>query len=73
MRRMISFLLVLVFCLSLACPAFAATKSPYKPAPTPSGSNPKNGDVILFWGMILVVSVVALGVVYFIYRKKFCQ
>ena len=72
MRRVISFILVLVFCLSLACPAFAAVKSPSKPAPTPSGTNPKTGDVIMFWGLILVASGVALGAVYFVYRKKFC-
>lgn len=77
MRRTISFLLILAFCMSLACPAFAAAKpspgenGPVK-KPSYSGSNPKTGDIILFWVLIMVVSVLALGAVYMIYRKKFC-
>ena len=78
MKRTISFLLVLVFCLSLACPAFAATSgypSPTGSGPRPSfwGDNPKTGDVIMFWGAIMVLSVMALGVVYCIYRRKFSK
>ena len=77
MRRMICFLLILAFCLSLACPAFAAVKSPGEDGPShrPSkwwGDNPKTGDIILFWVLIMVVAIVALGVMYVIYRKKFC-
>ena len=75
MRRMVSFLLILAFCLSLACPAFAAVPSPGEDGPPkrPSfwGDNPKTGDIILFWVLIMVVSLLALGVVYVIYRKKF--
>lgn len=77
MRRMICFLLLLSFCLSLACPAFAAFKSPAQdgPAkwPTYWGDNPKTGDIIMFWVMIMVVSIVALGGIYVIYRRKFCH
>ena len=81
MKKVISILLVLVFCLSLACPAFAATSSPTGTGPRPGssnkwqpsilGDNPKTGDVILFWVAIMAVSVMALGAVYFIYRRKF--
>lgn len=78
MKRMVSFLLILALCLSLACPAFAAANpSPGEsgPAKTPtsSGSNPKTGDIIFFWVLIMVVSVMALSAVYLIYRKKFCS
>ena len=79
MRRMICFLLILAFCVSLACPAFAAKTTPSPgedgPAKRPSSwrDNPKTGDVILFWVMVMVVSVVALGAVYLIYRRKFCN
>lgn len=78
MRRVISFLLILAFCLSLACPAFAA----YRPSEGEDGpvkkpaswrDNPKTGDIIMFWVLVMVASVVALGAVYFIYRKKFCH
>ena len=75
MRRMISFLLILAFCLSLACPAFAAVNSPGEdgPAKWPTfwGDNPKTGDIIAFWVLILVVSLVALCVLFVIYRRKF--
>lgn len=70
MKRVISFLLVLVLCLSMACTAFAAAGSPQNPPPT---SNPKTGDIIMFWVLVMVASVVALGAVYFVYRKKFCK
>ena len=83
MRRVISFLLILVFCLSLACPAFAHRQSPNGPAPGPNrpdrwypsilGDNPKTGDIIMFWVAVMLVSVLALGAVYFLYRKKFCN
>lgn len=77
MKRTISFLLILAFCLSLACPAFAHVKSPGEDGPvkwpTYWGDNPKTGDIILFWVLVLAVSLVALGTVYMIYRKKFCK
>lgn len=85
MKRVISFLLVLVFCFSLACPAFAAVKSPGENGPSHQpqrpdkwyssflGDNPKTGDIIMFWVAVMVVSVVALGAVYMIYRKKFSR
>lgn len=76
MRRMICFLLILAFCVSLACPAFAAVKSPGEdgPAKRPSywGDNPKTGDIILFWVLVMVVSLAALCAVYMVYRRKFC-
>lgn len=82
MKRVISFLLVLVFCFSLACPAFAAVDSsgehgpshrPHRPDrwyPSFLGDNPKTGDIIMFWVAVMVVSVAALGGVYMLYRKK---
>ena len=77
MRRTICFLLILAFCLSLACPAFAAVKSPGEKGPVrwPSswGDNPKTGDIIMFWVLVMVVSLVALGAVYMIYHRKFAR
>ena len=69
MRRMICFLLILAFCVSLACPAFAAVKSPGEDGPL---KNPKTGDIILFWVLVMVVSLAALCAVYMVYRRKFC-
>ena len=83
MKRAICFLLVLAFCFSLACPAFAAKRSPGENGPVDRpdnhdkwysgilGDNPKTGDIILFWVAVMAVSVVALGAVYMVYRKKF--
>ena len=77
MRRMISFLLILAFCLSLACPAFAAVDSAAENGPVKKpvwwGDNPKTGDVILFWVLVLLVSLAALVVIYLTYRRKFCR
>ena len=73
MKKMISILLVLAFCLSLACPAFAAASSPTGSGPRPMGNNPKTGDVIMFWVAIMAVSVMALGAVYCVYRRKFSK
>lgn len=74
MRRMISFLLLVVFCLSLACPAFAAVHSPgeHGPVHRPSfgGDNPKTGDIIMMWVIIMVVALAALILLLVIYRKK---
>ena len=74
MRRMITFLLLVAFCLSLACPAFAAVSSPGESGPTqtPSGDSPKTGDTIMMWVAIMVVALAALAVLWVIYRKKMC-
>lgn len=64
MRRMICFLLVLMFSMSLACPAFAATNSP-------SNTIPKTGDQIMMYVIIMVVALVALAAVVLISRKVF--
>ena len=76
MRRMISFLLILAFCLSLACPAFAAVDSPGEQGPVKKpvwwGDNPKTGDIIMMWVAVMVIALAALAVRYVIYRKKFC-
>ena len=77
MKRAIGFLLILAFCLSLACPVFAAAPSPGENGPIQQppfwGEIPKTGDVILFWVLILTASLLALGAVYFIYRKRFSK
>lgn len=74
MRRAISFLLLVVFCLSLACPAFAAVDSPGEHGPikwpTFSGDNPKTGDIIMMWAVIMVVALAALIVLFVVYRRK---
>lgn len=70
MKRAISFLLVLVFCFSLACPAFAAVNSPAEYGPS---VNPKTGDIIRFWVAVMVVCIAALGAVCYIYRRKFSR
>lgn len=74
MRRAICFILVLVFCLSLSCTAFAATSSAADDGtpsrvPTYSGSNPKTGDMIMQWVLIMVLALIALAVVVWLYRK----
>lgn len=75
MRRAIGFILVLAFCLSLACTAFAAPVSSAadsgrpSQAPSYSGSNPKTGDVIMRWVLVMVLALVALAVVVILYRK----
>lgn len=71
MRRVICFLLVLVFCVSLACPAYATTNSAGdsgRPVTKP-GENPKNGDIIMRYVIIMIVSLIALIAVIVIYRK----
>jgi LPXTG-motif cell wall-anchored protein len=74
-KKMLSILLVLAFCLSLVCPAFAAVSSPTGSGPRPGilGDTPKTGDVIMFWVAIMAVSVMALGAVYCVYRRKFSK
>lgn len=79
MRRAICFILVLAFCLSLSCTAFAAQVSSAADSGTPSrvpshnsGSNPKTGDIIMQWVLIMVLALVALAVVIWLYRKFAC-
>lgn len=75
MRRVICFMLVLAFCLSLSCTAFATAVSSAADSGTPShvpsysGSNPKTGDMIMHWGIIMVLALAALIVVVVCYRK----
>ncbi len=70
MRRVISFVLMMVLLLSLACPAFATTVNSIPNQPPVIGGNPKTGDVIMTWVVVLAVSALALTAV-IIYRKKF--
>lgn len=74
MRRTVSFLLILALCLSLACPAFAAVASPGEDGPvkwpTFDWDNPKTGDIIMMWVIIMVAALAALIVLFVIYRRK---
>lgn len=74
MRRLISFLLVLVFMLSLSCVAFATDVDsiPGKAPANPSES-PKTGDVIMTWVIVLLISLIALVAVAVIFRKVFSR
>ena len=65
MRRLICFLLVMVMTLSVACPALADSPSG-KPS---SGSNPKTGDQIMMYVIIMVVALGALVAVLLFSRK----
>lgn len=75
MRRTISFLLVLTFCMSLTCVAFAAPVSNVvdsveaSPVSGYTGSNPATGDIIMRWVLIMVLALIALVVVIVLYRK----
>lgn len=74
MRRVICFVLALVFLLSMSCTAFATVDSAGdsgRPVATPGDSNgsPKTGDVIMTWVVVLVLSLLALAVVVVLYRK----
>lgn len=73
MRSIICVILVMVLCMSMAMPAFAVDKASVadsgKPSATPSGTNPKTGDIIMMWVVIMLVALLALGVVIFCYRK----
>lgn len=71
MRRVISFILMLVIVLSMACPVLAATGSIPNKAPTLDWDNPKTGDIIMTWVIVLVISLAALIAAIVIYRKKF--
>jgi len=77
MRRLICFLLVLALVLSMTGTAFASTyrNSPGeggKPRPTtPDGGNPKNGDIIMRWVIVLIISLLALIVILILGRKFF--
>ena len=66
MRRLICFLLVLVMSLSVVCPVLAATNSTGSTAP---GSNPKTGDQIMLYVIVMVVAMVALAAVMLCSRK----
>lgn len=75
MKKMISFLLAVVVLLSLALPICATTPTASAgqsgtPTVTPSGKvNPKTGDMIMMWVVIMVVALLALAAVVFFYRK----
>jgi len=82
MRRLVCFVLVLAFVLSMACVAFAAATPSAGDSGTPSGGsgsgtgstisntgNPKTGDMIMMWAMLMVLAVVALAAVTMMYRK----
>lgn len=64
MRRLICFLLVLVMSLSIACPVLADSPSNSSPS-----SNPKTGDQIMMYVIIMVVALVALAAVLLFSRK----
>lgn len=67
MRRLICFLLVMVMTLSVACPALADS-----PSGKPSyGSNPKTGDQIMMYVIIMLIAMAALAVVLLFSRKFF--
>lgn len=86
MRRMICLVLVVVFCLAMACPAFATTKDSPEKVPGCNHSynalgickycgawrdNPKTGDNIMMWVGAMALSMGALAGAAVIYRKKF--
>lgn len=86
MRRMLCLILVLVFCMSLAVPAFATSDDFVGSnegggggggGGTGSGgvpgdpSNPKTGDIIMTWVIIMLLALAALVAAVVIYRKKF--
>ena len=64
MRRLICFLLVMVMTLSVACPALADSTGNSSPS-----SNPKTGDQIMMYVIIMVVALVALVAVLLFSRK----
>ena len=76
MRKVICLILALVFCMSLALPAFATRVSSAADSGTPSyypiisaTGNPKTGDMIMMWVIMMLVAVVALAAVVVCYRK----
>lgn len=74
MRQLICFLLVLALCMSMTCTAYATAPSPGeggKPPSTPGTDNPKTGDIILRWVIVLVISLIALAVILILGRKIF--
>lgn len=74
MRRVISFLLVLALCLSMACTAYATFTPSSGEGGTPSQKptdNPKTGDIILMWAIIMLLALIALIAVIVISRKVF--
>lgn len=74
MRQLICFLLVLALCMSMTCTAYATAPSPGesgKPTDTPGTDNPKTGDIIMRWVIVLVISLIALAVILILGRKIF--
>ena len=74
MRQLICFLLVLALCMSMTCTAYATAPSPGeggKPSYVPDTDNPKTGDIILRWVIVLVISLIALAVILILGRKIF--
>ena len=74
MRRMVSFLLILAFCLSLACPVFATVPSPGEDGPPKYphfwGENPKTGDNT---ALVLVAALMVTAAAAFVTTKKFAR
>lgn len=73
MRKIICMLLIVAFCVSMACPVFAATKSPAsnnKPSYN-SDNNPKTGDMIMTYVIVMLIALLALVAVAVLYRKVF--
>ena len=66
MRNLICIILVLVLCMSLALPTFAAAPSA---GDDNVAFNPKTGDTIMLWAVIMLVALVALAAVVIFYRK----
>lgn len=75
MRKAICLILVFAFCLSLSCVAFAAPTPSAGDGGTPSqvpgnsGDLPKTGDIIMQWVLLMVLALIALAVVFVLYRK----
>lgn len=76
MRSIICVILALVLCMSLALPAFATQVSSAADSGTPAArpsvsttGNPKTGDMIMMWVMIMLIAMVALAAVVVCYRK----
>lgn len=68
MRRVICFLLVLVMCMSMTVTASANAPSIEKPV---VNGNPPTGDIIMKWVVIMILALLALCVMYVLYRKMF--
>lgn len=75
MRRAVCFLLAMLICLSVACPALAAAPSAGEDGPTVrppfDWDNPKTGDIIMRWVLVMVIALAALIVLGVVYYKNF--